>query len=298
MLNTKAGPFHPEVATPIRCVIADDHEMLRYGVRRLLEDTPDFAVVGEAGDASEALKLVLEHRPDLLLLDISMPGMSSFEAGHPHRRTLRRHAHRVPDHARGSGIRAASVAFRSQRLPAERHRRPPFVTRSSRSASRRKVVESADPDAIERRCHPAEPSDASAVAEKHPDRTRARSNEVVSRGTHRKENRRRPRSKRQDRGSPQIQPDAQTRHSQQSPVGDGRNSEKNSALADTDVSTGGPAPASSHAGFKTVAARLARSGTSRSGFPAEARTAPIPGRADFRFTHTVEIPSDRAGTTS
>jgi len=81
MLTTKAGPFHPEVAVPIRCVIADDHEMLRYGVRRLLEDAPDFAVVGEAGDAAEALKLVLEHRPDLLLLDISMPGMSSFEAG-------------------------------------------------------------------------------------------------------------------------------------------------------------------------------------------------------------------------
>ena len=81
MLTTKTGPFHPEVAQPIRCVIADDHEMLRYGVRRLLEDTPDFAVVGEAGDAAEALKLVLEHRPDLVLLDISMPGMSSFEAG-------------------------------------------------------------------------------------------------------------------------------------------------------------------------------------------------------------------------
>jgi len=81
MLTTKAGPFHPEVAERIRCVIADDHEMLRYGVRRLLEDAPDFAVVGEAGDAAEALKLVLEHHPDLVLLDISMPGMSSFEAG-------------------------------------------------------------------------------------------------------------------------------------------------------------------------------------------------------------------------
>jgi two-component system, NarL family, response regulator NreC len=81
MLTTKVGPFHMEVAERIRCVIADDHEMLRYGVRRLLEDAPDFAVVGEAGDAAEALKLVLEHRPDLLLLDISMPGMSSFEAG-------------------------------------------------------------------------------------------------------------------------------------------------------------------------------------------------------------------------
>src|SRR5437899_1750877 len=81
MLSTKAGPFHAELAEPIRCVIVDDHEMLRYGVRRLLEDAPDFTVVGEAGDAAEALKLVLEHRPDLVLLDISMPGMSSFEAG-------------------------------------------------------------------------------------------------------------------------------------------------------------------------------------------------------------------------
>jgi two-component system, NarL family, response regulator NreC len=81
MLTTKTGLFHLGVAEPIRCVIADDHEMLRYGVRRLLQDAPDFAVVGEAGDAAEALKLVLEHRPDLVLLDISMPGMSSFEAG-------------------------------------------------------------------------------------------------------------------------------------------------------------------------------------------------------------------------
>jgi DNA-binding NarL/FixJ family response regulator len=81
MLTAKAGPFQSEVAERIRCVIADDHEMLRYGVRRLLEDAPDFAVVGEAGDAAEALRLVLKHRPDLVLLDISMPGMSSFEAG-------------------------------------------------------------------------------------------------------------------------------------------------------------------------------------------------------------------------
>jgi len=81
MLTAKAGPFHPEISATIRCVIADDHEMLRYGVRRLLEDASDFAVVGEAGDATEALKLVLEQRPDLVLLDISMPGMSSFEAG-------------------------------------------------------------------------------------------------------------------------------------------------------------------------------------------------------------------------
>jgi DNA-binding NarL/FixJ family response regulator len=77
---TKAGSFHTEVTEPIRCVIADDHDMLRYGVCRMLEDAPDFAVVGEASDAAQALNLVLERRPDLVLLDISMPGMSSFEA--------------------------------------------------------------------------------------------------------------------------------------------------------------------------------------------------------------------------
>lgn len=81
MLAANTGFLHPEKADRIRCVIADDHELVRYGVRRLLEDAPDFVVLAEAGDAAEALKLALEHRPDLVLLDISMPGMSSFEAG-------------------------------------------------------------------------------------------------------------------------------------------------------------------------------------------------------------------------
>jgi two-component system, NarL family, response regulator NreC len=79
--TTKNSHPHPENNKPIRCVIADDHAMLRYGVRRLLEDNLDFAVVGEASDAAEALKLVLEEHPHLVLLDIGMTGMSSFEAG-------------------------------------------------------------------------------------------------------------------------------------------------------------------------------------------------------------------------
>jgi len=80
VLTTKTGLFPPENGERIRCVIADDHELVRYGVRRLLEDSPDFVVVAEAGDAADALKLTLEHRPNLVLLDIGMPGMSSFEA--------------------------------------------------------------------------------------------------------------------------------------------------------------------------------------------------------------------------
>ena len=81
MLTTKNTHLHPESSQPIRCVIADDHALLRYGIRRLLEDDADFAVVGEAADAADALKLVLEERPNLVLLDIGMPGMSPFEAG-------------------------------------------------------------------------------------------------------------------------------------------------------------------------------------------------------------------------
>jgi two-component system response regulator NreC len=81
VLTTKDSHFHPENSRQIRCVIADDHALLRYGVRRLLEDDSAFAVVGEAADAAEALKLALQERPDLVLLGIGMPGMSSFEAG-------------------------------------------------------------------------------------------------------------------------------------------------------------------------------------------------------------------------
>lgn len=81
MLTGKTRPFYGANVECIRCVIADDHEMLRYGMRRLLEDAPDFDVVGEASHAADALKLVLQHRPDMVLLDINMPGMSSFEAG-------------------------------------------------------------------------------------------------------------------------------------------------------------------------------------------------------------------------
>ena len=81
MSSVKTEVFHPQNTERIRCLIADDHELVRYGVRRLLEDAPDFVVVAEASDAAEALKLALEHRPDLVLLDIGMPGMSSFEAG-------------------------------------------------------------------------------------------------------------------------------------------------------------------------------------------------------------------------
>jgi two-component system, NarL family, response regulator NreC len=51
----------------IRCVVAHDHVLLRQGLRRLLEDEPDIAVVAEAGNAAEALRRVFEHRPEIVI---------------------------------------------------------------------------------------------------------------------------------------------------------------------------------------------------------------------------------------
>lgn len=63
----------------IRVVIADDHALVRQGLRRILEAEVDIQVVGEARDGKEALQLVRRTRPDVLILDISMPGKDGLE---------------------------------------------------------------------------------------------------------------------------------------------------------------------------------------------------------------------------
>jgi DNA-binding NarL/FixJ family response regulator len=63
----------------VRIVIADDHPILRDGLRKLLEAEPDFVVVGEASDGHEAVERVKELHPDVLLLDLLMPGASYLE---------------------------------------------------------------------------------------------------------------------------------------------------------------------------------------------------------------------------
>ena len=66
--------------TRIRIVLADDHPVVRSGLRMLLEAEPDLEVVSEAGDTDGAARAVLGHKPDVIVLDLNMPGGSSLEA--------------------------------------------------------------------------------------------------------------------------------------------------------------------------------------------------------------------------
>jgi two-component system, NarL family, response regulator NreC len=63
----------------LRVLLADDHGIVRRGLRSLIETQPDLKVVAEAGDGLEALKLCEEHRPDAVILDVAMPKLNGIE---------------------------------------------------------------------------------------------------------------------------------------------------------------------------------------------------------------------------
>lgn len=65
---------------PIRVVLIDDHKLLRSGVRALLEREADIEIVGEASDGYEGVQCVCAEKPDVVLLDLNMPGMSGLTA--------------------------------------------------------------------------------------------------------------------------------------------------------------------------------------------------------------------------
>jgi DNA-binding NarL/FixJ family response regulator len=69
----------PQSKQKIRVLLADDHHMVRAGIRELLEGAGDLAVVAEAGDGEEAQALIAKHKPDVAVLDIQMPKASGIE---------------------------------------------------------------------------------------------------------------------------------------------------------------------------------------------------------------------------
>ncbi len=64
----------------IRVLLADDHALVRQGIRRFLDEAGDIEVVVEVGDGQEAVRLAESHRPDVVIMDIRLPGMSGVEA--------------------------------------------------------------------------------------------------------------------------------------------------------------------------------------------------------------------------
>ncbi|HEX3572523.1 MAG TPA: response regulator transcription factor [Acidobacteriaceae bacterium] len=76
----KSSSSAPTGIATIRIVVADDHPVVRFGVRNMLQNEPGFEVVGEAEDGDDAITQTLELEPDILLLDVAMPRLPGLEA--------------------------------------------------------------------------------------------------------------------------------------------------------------------------------------------------------------------------
>ncbi len=76
-MNKNTSTAHPE---PIKVVIADDHPALRMGLVTVVNKEPDMIVVGQAATGQEAVAEAMQHRPDIVLMDLRMPGGSGIEA--------------------------------------------------------------------------------------------------------------------------------------------------------------------------------------------------------------------------
>jgi len=75
-------------SNPVRVLVADDHRMVRQGIIGILKSSGDIEVVAEAGDGAEAARKALETRPDVAVLDVSMPRLDGFEAARRIHETL------------------------------------------------------------------------------------------------------------------------------------------------------------------------------------------------------------------
>ena len=73
----------------LRLLLADDHTLVRQGLRKLLEEQPEWRVVAEAGDGRDAIRLAEQHKPDVAIIDVAMPLLNGVE-------TTRQIARRVP----------------------------------------------------------------------------------------------------------------------------------------------------------------------------------------------------------
>jgi DNA-binding NarL/FixJ family response regulator len=116
------------MSAPIRVLIADDHVIVREGIRRVLGAARDVEVVAEAGDGTEALAMVRAHAPDVIVLDLTMPGVS--------------------------GLHVATQLWRERSrvrvLILSMHNHPEYVLEAVRAGAHGYVLKDADPDELRR----------------------------------------------------------------------------------------------------------------------------------------------------
>ena len=210
----------------IRTLLTDDHTLFRQGIKTLLTATPELDVVGEAANAAEAITLAAELRPDVVLMDISMPGLSSFEATRQIRKTrpetkvLFLTMYDDEDYL-AECMEAGASGYVLKDSPAEQlvsairevHRGGSYL--SPRMLSHlvddfRSRVQSAT----------RQPRFS------YPDPPRTRNPQDAGGRQFRERNRLQPESERQDHRSAQVQPDAQARYSQQGATGAVRHPEE------------------------------------------------------------------------
>ncbi|HWP38927.1 MAG TPA: response regulator transcription factor [Gemmatimonadales bacterium] len=111
---------------PIRILVADDHAIVRTGVRQVFAGSAEFAIVGEAHDGHEAIALAREHRPDVILLDLTMPGLSGLDV-----------TARLKEDAPGTRVLILSM-----------HNHPEYVLRAVRAGAHGYVLKDATPEHI------------------------------------------------------------------------------------------------------------------------------------------------------
>src|SRR5207249_5683943 len=80
LMNASDSPSPTLGERPVRILVADDHEVMRMGIRNLIESVPNWSVDAEASTGREAVELALHSSPDIIIMDITMPEMNGFEA--------------------------------------------------------------------------------------------------------------------------------------------------------------------------------------------------------------------------
>ena len=132
-LRGRGGP----AAMTIRVVVADDQQIVREGFSALLETQADITVVGSAADGEQAIRVCTEQQPDIVLMDVRMPGVDGIEATRRLAGAGGWRSHHHPHDVRSRRLRLRRAQRGRERLPAQGRRRRAAVRGGARGGGRR-----------------------------------------------------------------------------------------------------------------------------------------------------------------